>query len=740
MIYGWYPFFQFCRRTSLRVRHLLPNYKPAQRSNTKSPSGGGGSCDKQHQGSASGRNTHDGQAKRTPHDLHNSEPAQHPSHTSEGLAAEAAAAAVSAMPSLTPIKTSTAQAAAQGALSPHANGYMPGFDVLGAPASLSPIRAPSVSASVAAGVGGSIGSPRTVSSPAPPEVSSYIDSILSAPTGNTPTKGGSSNGGRWSGAGDWSSSGVTPAAAVAAALAGVSTPPQSSSPRHSATGGSSKVSMGTGTPTRLSTTTSNASQLAPTQSALAAQLAAAAAAAAQAAMAGSPKAAQGSNAASWRSPQVSAATAAAGAGASLSAPTTPLAGLTAGDAVGAALDEELGALAVPSRTLAVGSPDLASSPKPGPWIPASRMQHMQQAAAESHHTVRSSGSEAEDNGGRWKRNSWTGQAGSYSGSGMKPPKPRVSGSGQASHSGKQRRPSWTGADDEVAGRMDGVASSSGVDSGDGASADVGHAKSRRSRLQQASGDYAAGFDVAGDKNAQALAAAQAIATMSISGMQHQRRRSSNTGAGETRDDGDDEHDADEPGAEGSSSGKSRRRRRKRSGTGSRRASLDEGVGSRRASVDGAGELSSSAPQRAGLSMPDETAGHARSSGGSSKQHNGPMEHQRRGSHDGAAKEKDGKRKEKKDYANWAAATPEFRAVAAMHSTGGNISTGGGSGTGVLGTSPGRAGQAGISPLRASAGGAAGSGHDGDSHVRIARMPDGTRGFGMGRGRPMSPAP
>jgi hypothetical protein len=68
----------------------------------------------------------------------------------------------------------------------------------------------------------------------------------------------------------------------------------------------------------------------------------------------------------------------------------------------------------------------------------------------------------------------------------------------------------------------------------------------------------------------------------------------------------------------------------------------------------------------------------------------------------------------------------------------------------LGTSPARAG---LSPSRANGGGAALAeqghcpppvgahvGHDGDGHVKIAKMPDGTRGFGLGRGRAMTPPP
>lgn len=770
------------RRTSLRVRHLLPTFKPAHKAgsnvnghehgDSKQQSRGhntGGAADRHHhQGRGVSHSSH-GQSKDTQCEHQQQEQgAQNDSDAAEAAAAIAAAtAAAGVLPNLAPIKTISAPAAAvQGSGSPHANGPAVKHDVLGSPVGLSPIKVSSGVSNAAAGVGGSIGSPRTVSSPARPDVSSFIDSILSAPTGNTP-KGGSSSS-RWSAAGDWdgSSSGITPAAAVAAALAGVSTPPQSSSPRHNAAGGSrgsasgGVFTPGTGTPTRLSTTTSNVAQLAPMQSALASQLAAAAAAAAQAAMAGSPTAAQGSGAATWRSSSKHAPV-----GASISAPTTPLAGLSAGDAVVAALDAEFGELVVPSRAQAVASPELSSSPKPGPWIPASRMHHMQQAADGGHNMMRSSGSEAEDNAGGWKRRSWTGQAGSPHGGGMRPPKPRTSGTGAAGASNRPRRPSWHAADaDEVAGTLE-MSSAAVSTSNDGANVEPSGTRNRRSRLQQASGDFRSTVDSNKEAATEAgSSVAQAMESLDLRGSHHQqqRRRSSNTGgAAATTEEGEDEHDEAGHLGEGTSSSKSRRRRRKRSSTGSRRASLDETGAGRRTSIDEGADKSGGKRQseegggvsggrnrrrsledgsvskpnsrphsRAGALSPEDPTEHRPSSGGGRPQSSGLQP----GEHHGAAKE--GKKKDKKDYASWAAATPEFRAAAAKHSSGGGTPLS----AGMRGTSPSRAGQAGTSPLRASMGGAPGGHHDADSHVRIARMPDGTRGFGMGRGRPATPAP
>jgi hypothetical protein len=181
--------------------------------------------------------------------------------------------------------------------------------------------------------------------------------------------------------------------------------------------------------------------------------------------------------------------------------------------------------------------------------------------------------------------------------------------------------------------------------------------------------------------------------------------------------------------------------------------LDEGSrgGSRRQSLDeSGGRHGSSRPgSRAGGMSPLEDAPgrhhvdsrpHSSCSGGGGKAHShhgspSPASHmsgEHRSSHDGSAPKEGSKKKEKKDYASWAAATPEFRA-AAKHSGGGSSNS---SSSAALGSSPARAG---LSPLRASGGGVA-SGHDGDSHVRIARMPDGTRGFGMGRGRALTPPP
>ena len=102
-----------------------------------------------------------------------------------------------------------------------------------------------------------------------------------------------------------------------------------------------------------------------------------------------------------------------------------------------------------------------------------------------------------------------------------------------------------------------------------------------------------------------------------------------------------------------------------------------------------------------------------------------------------------KKKEKKDYASWAAATPEFRAVAAAakHSSGGGVA---GGSPAMLSTSPVRSPGM-MSPMRGQGGGfapqAPGSPAPGHIHhlEHTARGPDGTRGFALGRGRPMTPA-
>ncbi|WIA36582.1 hypothetical protein OEZ86_007872 [Tetradesmus obliquus] len=265
----------------------------------------------------------------------------------------------------------------------------------------------------------------------------------------------------------------------------------------------------------------------------------------------------------------------------------------------------------------------------------------------------------------------------------------------------------------------------------------------------------------------------------------QRRRSSHTGhdaGSSSRDAGEEQDDEHEDGEHDHDSEHGKRRRRRHRGSGSRRASLDESHpggsrrqsldegsrgGSRRQSLDESGGRyggsSSSRPgSRAGAPSPLEDAAaagqhahgqhsrpHSSCSAGGGKPHShhgspSPASHmpgERRGSHDGsaaAAKEAGSKKKEKKDYASWAAATPEFRAAAAAvkHSGGGNGNSS--SSSAALGSSPARAG---LSPMRASGGGGSvASGHDGDSHVRIARMPDGSRGFGMGRGRALTPPP
>ncbi|KAF8065578.1 LARP6B [Scenedesmus sp. PABB004] len=728
-------------RTSLRVRHLLPGFKPTQPAKQDKHSRPSSRAGQEHGhrdgsagGSASGSDAggkHAGAAQRASHDGHGGHAHDH----DHGAAAAAAAAGPSGLPvRLAPIRTHQPGSA-------RANGGAPGQP--GSPAS--PARG--------TGVGGAIGSPRSVQSPAPPEVTSFIDSILAAPTANTPTRDGRGGGGAGSGAGAarWShadgagSSGggaLTPAAAVAAALAGVCSPPQSSSPRHSATGGGGVRSSLTGgaagvpgTPTRLSAATggsagSSGAGLAPTQGALAAQLAAAAAAAAQAAMAGSPRAAAGSGASHWRS----SSGAAGPAGASVSAPTTPLAGLSAGDAVVAALD----ACSPVARRGAAASPELSSSPKPAPWVPASRALHMQ-AAAHEQGGLRSSGSEAEDNGG-W-RSSWSGGPSSLPGAGVhRPPKPRASGSGGDE---RQRRRSWHSDDaaDSVAAALAGLAvhHECASTSDDGSSRAAGGA--RRSRLGQ-QGDYRSTIEAIREASCEldSVVAARAAAAAATAAPAPARRRSSATGGGDAEhaQEGDDE------------GGWEQRSRRRRSGTGSRRTSLDEGAAgaARRLSLDeGHGGRSRPSSRAGALSPEPERGGHGRPhSGGHHHGSPAPASHVAAAAsaaaasaagHEGARDIP--KKKEKRDYASWAAATPEFRAAAAAANAAGG---GSGGGAGAPGTSPGRAAAAGLSPLRASAGGggggAAAAAQHGDTH--IARMPDGSRGFGVGRGRPLAPPP
>ncbi|WIA16383.1 hypothetical protein OEZ85_013077 [Tetradesmus obliquus] len=687
-------------RTSLRVRHLLTNFKPSTKASSSSSSGARprSSLDhgsrheaeaaghhgkphgreREHSGTGDGRRTtssrrssHDG-AKRASHDGYS----QQQQHRDERAGSSAAAAAAADLPvHLSPIRTHAADAAAQQqqrSASPYANGAARMNGVVSPSPALSPVRTGT------SGVGGSIGSPRTVPSPAPAAVTSLIDSILSAPTASTPTRDARSSAGGGLSAGD----------AVAEAL----------------------ESLGLG-----------------------------------------------------------------GGGSSS------------------------------SRPVPVGSPDLSSSPKPAPWVPASRLQHMQQAAAHDHHhhsrggNMRSSGSEAEDNSnaaGSW-RSSWTGQAGSpLGGSHMRPPKHRTSGSGSASQSGgKQRRRSWHTHDDEVeaaaprgsssGAAVEGNNSDGGAVKGPGGSSS---SSGRRSRLaQQQGGDAHHKSNICAIREAsgelEALVAAAAAEAGSSS--TQLRRRSSHTGhdaGSSSRDAGEEQDDEHEDGEHDHDSEHGKRRRRRHRGSGSRRASLDESHpggsrrqsleegsrgGSRRQSLDESGGRyggsSSSRPgSRAGAPSPLEDAAaagqhahgqhsrpHSSCSAGGGKPHShhgspSPASHmpgERRGSHDGsaaAAKEAGSKKKEKKDYASWAAATPEFRAAAAAakHSGGGNGNSS--SSSAALGSSPARAG---LSPMRASGGGGSvASGHDGDSHVRIARMPDGSRGFGMGRGRALTPPP
>ena len=97
--------------------------------------------------------------------------------------------------------------------------------------------------------------------------------------------------------------------------------------------------------------------------------------------------------------------------------------------------------------------------------------------------------------------------------------------------------------------------------------------------------------------------------------------------------------------------------------------------------------------------------------------------------EGPAFKKPGRKGRKKDYASWAAATPAFRNQAVAQQSGGV--DGEGAATGVLGDEA-AAARPGL--LLPSLGGGRGGGR------RQPRMPDGTRGFAMGRGRPMAPVP
>ena len=103
--------------------------------------------------------------------------------------------------------------------------------------------------------------------------------------------------------------------------------------------------------------------------------------------------------------------------------------------------------------------------------------------------------------------------------------------------------------------------------------------------------------------------------------------------------------------------------------------------------------------------------------------------------EGPAFQKPGRKgRKKKDYASWAAATPTFRNQAVANQ-GGGADGEGGAARGVAGEVP--AASQGL-PAPGIAGGGGGAGRGGGR--RQPRMPDGTRGFAAGRGRPLAPAP
>mmetsp|Transcript_8907 Transcript_8907/g.22026 ORF Transcript_8907/g.22026 Transcript_8907/m.22026 type:complete len:1254 (-) Transcript_8907:769-4530(-) len=245
--------------------------------------------------------------------------------------------------------------------------------------------------------------------------------------------------------------------------------------------------------------------------------------------------------------------------------------------------------------------------------------------------------------------------------------------------------------------------------------------------------------------------------------------------------GDDDEEGGEgitEGGAGSEGGTGRRRRRRRgsrSGARSRRASQDAseggaapsaggaaaggavaGAASRGASVGGAGAGKSAGPGGAIAAASSAHSGGA-PHGGTPHGGGSTGSHGAGAGHTGASTGADAaganppkpKKHSKKDYASWAAATPEFRAVAAAKygATGsGTASPVPGSGShlhgaaspnpGILGTSPG--GRSYLSEGGLALAGGNGHGHHAP-HVINALGPDGTKGF-MGRGRPLHPPP
>lgn len=816
-------------RTSLRVRHLLPSFKLAGKGTSKggrSSETGEGSHGGHHphqhshghsshvsSGGGAGRRSMDGSLlTHTPgayqppsrRSLEFARPALQQQHTASDLspassgggseqgataatASAAAAAATAGLPMhLAPIRTqpnssgggSKAGSSAGGPAATAALGRLPGSPSTtgGAPSPRcagSPIEVGSPMKAHLAGLGGSIGSPRSVRSPAPPEVASLIDGILAAPTGGA-AHTASNDGQRNSSSGRWSSgSGLgievdrtaphhstpvaSPAAAVAAALAGVMTPPQSGTPRvsTSSTPGRESLPGGLRTPTRMSAAgaaaaaaaaaasggggSSGGGSLSPMAPHLAAQAAAAAA------MVSSPKASSASN---WRS--------GANTPTASSMPGTPLSN-TLSISAGAAVGAELDAWSPPASAggaFSVGSPNLSggAAGKPAPWVPASRLAHHQRMAAGS-----SDGGGSAGAGDTWR-----------SGGGSRPPRgsmPSSSGGGSSGGGARQRRKSWHATEAEEAAAAAGssaAAAGAAAAVADGSTSDssssVRKAGSHRSsRLGQA-GDYHATIEAIREASCELDTGmvGRAIAALSSSG----RRQGSSSGGGGSAEGAVSPEGGDAADGDGEAAGKRRRARHRRSrSSGSRRQSMDD-ARSHAFSPEvpssggvGAVGLSPRAGVRHGpLAGADD--GHHRhhqrdkhsSSGGGSEHHHSHGSGARGSSAGGHSHGGDstGKKKEKKDYAAWAAATPEFRAAAtaAKHSSSGG-GAGGPANLAALSTSPARSPM--MSPMRGAGGAfsqqAPGSPLPVHGHhlEHTARGPDGTRGFCMGRGRPLTPA-
>lgn len=371
------------------------------------------------------------------------------------------------------------------------------------------------------------------------------------------------------------------------------------------------------------------------------------------------------------------------------------------------------------------SSDGGSSPEPAgrvaPWVPAHRLQTV--AALVDHplpFKATTGGSEGEELH-----------------SAAKPPKPR---------SRHQRRGSWHATSAEDVSAL--VASDSEAVALSGTAAGRAAAPARRRNKRSVKQAVAAIREASAELDP--AVAEKAIATLSgtasaaapahTSG-QHERRgrRMSHDGQAAVDDSAaagaaaaaagwvQDSHADGGQGGE-VEGGKKRRHRQRRKSTGSRRQSLD--FGNREGMAGGSPE--------------DDDSQHHRGKGaaaGAAKPGKGQQKHEQEKQQQQQAKEK----KEKKDYAAWAAATPEFRAeaAAARHAAGNARHSMAGATTAMLGTSP----RPGTSPIRfmslnvgGSVGGDPAHHHAGDHSQRIARGPDGTRGFAMGRGRAATPPP